>query len=65
MSRSEQKKTFDCLALKWKGQAEIYQEIKDKSPDQQIEYFRRHAETGPFAELVRKLRGHVNAIRHE
>jgi hypothetical protein len=44
------------LAFKWKVQAEIYQEIKDQTPDQQIEYFRRHAQTGPFAELVAKLR---------
>jgi hypothetical protein len=49
-------KSFDCLAFKWKVEAEIYQEIKDLTPEQQIEYFRRHAQTGPFAELVAKLR---------
>ena len=49
-------KSFDCLAFKWKVQAEIYQEIKDQTPEQQIEYFRRHAQTGPFAGLVAKLR---------
>jgi hypothetical protein len=49
-------KSFDCLAFKWKVQAEIYQEIKDQTPEQQIEYFRRHAQTGPFAELIAKLR---------
>ena len=48
--------SFDCLAFKWKVQAEIYQEIKDQTPEQQIEYFRHHAQTGPFAELVAKLR---------
>jgi hypothetical protein len=49
-------KSFDCLAFKWKVEAEIYQEIKDLTPERQIEYFRRHAQTGPFAELVTKLR---------
>jgi hypothetical protein len=49
-------KSFDCLAFKWKVEAEIYQEIKDLTPEQQIEYFRHHAQTGPFAELVAKLR---------
>ena len=49
-------KSFDCLAFKWKVEGEIYQEIKDQTPEQQIEYFRRHAQTGPFAELVAKLR---------
>ena len=53
---------FDCLAFKWKVQAEIYQEIKDKTPEQQIEYFRRHAERGPFAELVLKLREQRSAL---
>ncbi len=49
-------KSFDCLAFKRSVQAEIYQEIKDQTPEEQIEYFRSHGETGPFAELVRKLR---------
>jgi hypothetical protein len=49
-------KSFDCLAFKWKVHAEIYQEIKDQTPEQQIEYFRHDAQTGPFAELVAKLR---------
>jgi hypothetical protein len=56
-------KSFDCLAFKWKVQAEIYQEIKDQTPEQQIEYFRRHAQTGPFAELVAKLRQQERASR--
>ena len=47
-------KSFDCLAFKWKVESEIYEEIKDQTPEQQIEYFRRHAQTGPFAELVAK-----------
>ena len=49
-------KSFDCLAFKWKVEAEIYQEIKDLTPEQQIEYFRHHAQSGPFAELVARLR---------
>ena len=65
MSRITEK-TFDCLAFKQKVQAEIYAEIKDQTPEQQIEYFRRHAEIGPFAELISKLRAqntqHKNAL---
>jgi hypothetical protein len=49
-------KSFDCLAFKWKVESEIYEEIKDQTSEQQIEYFRRHAQTGPFAELVAKHR---------
>lgn len=47
---------FDCLAFKWKVQAQIYEEIKDRSLEDQIAYFRRHAESGPFSDLVRRLR---------
>ena len=49
-------KSFDCLAFKWKVGAEICQEIKDLTREQQIGYFRHHAQTGPFAKLVAKLR---------
>ncbi len=49
---------FDCLAFKWKVEAEIYREIKDRTPEQQIEYFQAQAETGPFAQLLHVLRQH-------
>jgi hypothetical protein len=41
-------KSFDCLAFKWKTQAGIYEEIKDRTPEQQIEYFHQQTQTGPF-----------------
>ncbi len=47
---------FDCLAFKWKVQAQIYEEIKDRTLEDQIAYFQRHAENGPFADLVKRLR---------
>jgi len=47
---------FDCIAFKERVQAEIYEEIKDLTPSQQIEYFRKAAETGPFADWWKKVR---------
>ena len=47
---------FDCIAFKERVQAEIYQEIKDLAPAQQADYFRKAAETGPFAEWWKKVR---------
>jgi hypothetical protein len=44
------------LAFEWKVEAEVYREIEDQTPEHQIEYFRHRAQTGPFAELVAKLR---------
>ncbi len=50
------KEGFDCLAFKWRVQEQIYEEIKDRTAEEQILYFRRHAEAGPFADLVKRLR---------
>jgi hypothetical protein len=47
--------TFDCIALKRKAQMEIYETIKNLSPDEEIAYFRRRAKNGPYAELWEKL----------
>lgn len=47
---------FDCLEYKWRVQSEIYEKIKDMTAEEQIAYFRHAAETGPFADLVRRAR---------
>jgi len=39
-------KAFDCLEYKRAVQRRIFDEIKNLSVDEQIEYFRRRAETG-------------------
>jgi len=49
MSQPKMKKAFDCLAFKEKAQAEIYEEIRDLSRAEQIEYFKRTATSGPLA----------------
>lgn len=49
-------KDFDCIAFKERVQAEIYEEIKDLSPAEEIEYFRKAAETGPFADWWKQVR---------
>ena len=50
------KKSFDCLAFKDKVQAQIYEEIKDLSPEEELRYWRRQAETGPLAKWWKKVR---------
>lgn len=54
-SRSK-KKGFDVLAFKERVQAEIYEEIKDLSPAEQAEYFRKSVERGPFAAWWKKVK---------
>ena len=37
-------KTFDCVEMKRKGAERIYQELKDKTIEEQVEYWRRGTE---------------------
>ena len=46
---------FDCMAFKRDVQSKIYGEIKDLSAREEIAYFRRSVETGPFARLWRSV----------
>ncbi len=55
--RTRTPKSFDCVAFKRRAQAEIYDQIKDRSPQAQIDYFRRRAAEsalGDWWELVKK-----------
>ena len=56
MSPTKTKKRFDCLAFKAKVQAQIYEEIKDLSPEEEVRYWRRKAETGPLAKWWKSVR---------
>ena len=55
MKRRKTRKTFDCIGFKRKVQAEIYEEIKGLSPEDEIEYFRRRAATGPLGKWWKGL----------
>ena len=50
-------KGFHCVEFKHEAQMQIYKEIKNMTPEQEIEYFRRRAETGVFGKLWGKLHG--------
>ena len=50
------KKDFDAVEMKCKIQDEIYEEIKNMTPEEEGAYFRKSVETGPFAEKVRRIR---------
>jgi hypothetical protein len=56
MNQEPETERIACVALKRRVQAEIYERIKDLSPAEQIEYFRRSAEEGPFADWLRRVR---------
>jgi len=48
-------KRFDCVAMKHAIQLRIYEETRDLSPEEEIAYFRRQAETGPLGNFYRSL----------
>jgi hypothetical protein len=50
------KKGFDCLEFVRKVQAEIYEEIRGLTLEEQVEYVNHHAETGPFRDWWKKVR---------
>ncbi len=37
-------KTFDCVEMKHEGARRIYEELKDKTVEEQIDYWRRGTE---------------------
>ncbi len=46
---TEQKKDFDCIQIKRDAQTEIYEAIKQMSPEEEIVYFRRSIEESKFS----------------
>lgn len=60
MSKNKKKisdsiKKFDCLGFKTMVQADIYQQIKKMTPEQEILYFRHNLEKSDFALLWKRL----------
>lgn len=50
------KKKFDCIEFKRKAQERIYEEIKDMSWEEEIDYFKKSAETGPLADWWKRVK---------
>lgn len=56
MKTTKAKKDFDCVEFKRQAQARIYEWIKDLSPEEEIDYFRKAAEEGPLGESWKAAR---------
>jgi len=54
--RTKANKEFDCVEFKRQAQVRVYGAIKDLSPEQEIEYFRRVVGQGPLADWWQSLR---------
>ena len=51
MTKQAEKPVFDCIAVKQEAQGQIYEEIKDLTPSQEIDYFRKAVRGSRFKEL--------------
>ncbi len=49
-------KKFDCVEMKNKIQAKIYEDIKGMTLAEENEYRRKKIESGPMADFYKKLR---------
>ncbi|MBI5017939.1 MAG: hypothetical protein HZB55_20925 [Deltaproteobacteria bacterium] len=56
MSATKTGKPFDCVEFKREAQAEIYKEIKELTPEEQLEYFRKSARSGHLSEWWRAIK---------
>lgn len=56
------KKSFDCVAFKRQTQARIYRDIKNLKPEEEIAYFMQTTATGPFADLIKRLKARQKTI---
>lgn len=50
-------KEFKCVDFKHETQMQIYREIKNLTPEEEIKYFRRRAESSVFGKWWEKLHG--------
>jgi hypothetical protein len=55
------KRGFDVLKWKARAQAKIYNEIKDMTIDEEVAYWRAHAEKGPRGAKWKKLHAQTPA----
>lgn len=49
-------KTYDCIQEKRRAQMRIHDEVRDLTPAEQIEWFRRNAEQGPLGDWWRRVK---------
>ena len=49
-------KNFSAVEMKRKIQAEIYEEIKHLTPEQELEYYHKKGQEGPFGKFLKTTR---------
>jgi len=65
MTHDTPPKDFDCIEFKRAAQARIYEQIKDLSPEEELAYYHRAVEEGPFAEWWKRASAATAARRRD
>jgi hypothetical protein len=63
--RTPAKRYLDCAKMKHRIQAKIYEETKGMTHAQEIEYFRTHAEQGPWGDWWREVHARESVVREK
>ncbi|OGU39238.1 MAG: hypothetical protein A2X61_07070 [Ignavibacteria bacterium GWB2_35_12] len=65
MKTKTKEKKFDCLANKWRAQEIIYENIKDMTDGEIIEYFRKSVEKSSLGEWWKALNERKESVLTE
>lgn len=65
MTNGEDETDFDCLEFKRLAQERIYEAIKDLTPEEELEYWRRTVDEGPFGSWWGSLKKDAPMVRQK
>jgi hypothetical protein len=60
--KTRKKKAFDCVEMKRTIQAQIYEEIKDLTPEEELAYWRKSADEGPWGDWWREVHKRAKTV---
>lgn len=62
MSQTKVEKDFDCLKFKQQAQEKIYEEIKNLTSTEQIDYFRQEAESSSLGQWWKSIKNRSTTV---
>jgi hypothetical protein len=62
--KTRKKRAFDCVEMKRKIQAQIYEEIKGLTQAEELAYWRKSADEGPWGDWWREVHERARPSMH-
>lgn len=63
MRQTKAEKDFDCLKFKQQAQEKIFEQIKNFTPTEQIEYFRQEAESSSLGQWWKSVKNRSTTVK--